>query len=163
MWLTGKLAPDLKTIADFRRDNAAAIKTACQRFVAVCRALGLVGGSVVAINGSKFRAANTHGKNFTKAKLVRRRAQVEESIERYLAEIEVADREETNIATARIERLTERLASLRGRLGELDEIGRRLETMPDGQISLTDADARAMSTATDPCGVVGYNLQAAVA
>jgi transposase len=162
MWLTGKLAPDFKTIADFRRDNAEAIKTACQRFVSVCRALGLVGGGLVAIDGSKFRAVNTHGKNFTKAKLARRRTQVEESIERYLAELEIADREEANVAPARIERLTERLASLRGRLGELEEIGRRLETAPDGQLSLTDTDARAMSTATDPRGVVGYNLQAAV-
>lgn len=98
---------------------------------------------------------NTHGKNFTKAKLARRKTQVEESIERYLAELEAADRQEANIAPTRIERLTERLASLRGRLGELEEIGRRLETAPDGQLSLTDADARAMSTATDPRGVVG--------
>jgi transposase len=115
MWLTGKLVPDFKTIADFRRDNAGAIQIACQRFVAICRALGLVGGGMVAIDGSRLRAVNTHEKNYTKGKLVRRKAHVEESIARYLAQLEEADR---------AEHLTERLALLRGRLGELEEIGR---------------------------------------
>jgi len=162
MWLTGTLVPDFKTIADFRRDNAEAIRAACQRFVAVCRALGLVGGSVVAIDGSRLRAVNTHGKNYTKGKLARRKAQIEESIERYLAELDAADRAETGPARPRIERLTERLASLRGRFLELEEIGRQLESAPDGQISLSDPDARAMATATDHRGVVGYNVQVAV-
>ena len=82
MWLTGKLAPDFKTIADFRHDNAGAIQIACQRFVAICRALGLVGGGMVAIDGSRLRAVNTHEKNYTKGKLARRKAHVEESIAR---------------------------------------------------------------------------------
>ncbi|MBE7183823.1 MAG: IS1182 family transposase [Methylobacterium mesophilicum] len=162
MWLVGKLVPDFKTIADFRRDNAGAIQVACQRFVAVCRALGLVSGSVVAIDGSRLRAVNTHEKNYTLGKLARRKARVEESIARYLVELEEADRAETGPATPRIEHLAERLASLRGRLGELEAIGRRLEASPDGQLSLTDPDARAMATGSDHRGVVGYNVQAAV-
>ena len=162
MWLTGKLAPDFKTIADFRHNNALAIKQACQRFIAVCRALGLVGGSVVAIDGSKFRAVNTHERNFTKAKLARRKAHVEESIEQYMANLDAADRADAAPPAAKMERLKERLALLRGRLVELEEIGRQLETAPDGQLSLTDADARAMATANDRRGVVGYNMQTAV-
>ena len=116
MWLTGKLAPDFKTIADFRHDNASAIQIACQRFVAICGALGLVGGGMVAIDGSRLRAVNTHEKNYTKGKLARRKGHVEESIARYLAELEEADSAETGPATPRIEHLTERLASRRGRL-----------------------------------------------
>jgi transposase len=127
MWLTGKLVPDFKTIADFRHDNTSAIQIACQRFVAVCRALGLVGGGMVAIDGSRLRAVNTHEKNYTKGKLARRKAHVEESIARYLAELEETDSAETGPATQRIAHLTERLASLRGRLGELEAIGRQLE------------------------------------
>lgn len=162
MWLIGKLAPDFKTIADFRHDNASAIQIACQRFVAVCRALGLVGGGMVAIDGSRLRAVNTHEKNYTKGKLARRKAHVEESIARYLAELEEADSVETGAATPRIDHLTVRLAALRGRLGELEEIGWQLEASPDQQISLTDPDARAMATGGDHRGVVGYNVQAAV-
>jgi hypothetical protein len=105
---------------------------------------------------------NTHEKNYTKGKLARRRAHVEESIARYLAELEEADSAEAGPATPRIEHLTERLASLRGRLGELEEIGRQLQAAPDEQISLTDPDARAMATGSDHRGVVGYNVQAAV-
>lgn len=107
MWLVGKLVSDFKTIADFRHDNASAIQIACQRFVAVCRALGLVGGGVVALDGSRLRAVNTHEKNYTKGKLARRKAHVEESIARYLAELEEADSVETGPATPRIERLTD--------------------------------------------------------
>lgn len=162
MWLVGELVPDFKTIADFRHDNPLAIQIACQRFVAICRALGLVGGGMVAIDGSRLRAVNTHEKNYTKGKLARRKAHVEESIARYLAELEQADSAETGPATPRIDHLTERLAALRGRLGELEEIGQRLEASPDQQISLTDPDARAMATGSDHRGVVGYNVQAAV-
>jgi hypothetical protein len=162
MWLTGKLVRDFKTIADFRHDNTGAIQVAGQRFVGICRALSLVGGGMVAIDGSRLRAVNTHEKNYTKGKLARRKTHVEESIARYLAEFEEADSAETGPATPRIEHLTERLASLRGRLGELEEIGRQLQAAPDEQISLTDPDARAMATGSDHRGVVGYNVQAAV-
>lgn len=117
---------------------------------------------MVAIDGSRLRAVNTHERNYTKGKLARRKAHVEENIARYLAELEEADSAETGPATPRIEHLTKRLASLRGRLGELEEIGRQLQAAPDEQISLTDPDARAMASGSDHRGVVGYNVQAAV-
>ena len=162
MWLTGKLAPDFKTIADFRRDNAEAIKSACRQFIAVCRSLGLLAGSVVAVYGSKFRAINTHERNYTRAKLARRMAEVEASIATYMAALDAGDRAEADAAPPAKERLADKLAALRKRMAELKAVGERLETVPDGQISLTDPDARAMATAGERRGVIGYNVQAAV-
>jgi transposase len=94
IWLLGRLAPDFKTIADFRRDNCAAIHASCRRFVLLCRSMGLFSDSLVAIDGSKFKAVNSRDKNFTPAKLRARIAQVEESIARYMAAIDTADRQE---------------------------------------------------------------------
>jgi len=162
MWLTGKLAPDFKTIADFRRDNAEPIKLACQQFIAVCRSLGLLAGSVVAIDGSKFRAINTHERNYTRAKLARRMAEVEANIVHYMAALDVGDRAEADATPPTKERLADKLVALRKRMAELKAVGERLEAASDGQISLTDPDARAMATAAERRGVVGYNVQAAV-
>ncbi len=86
MWLTGRLAPDHKTIADFRKDNGAAIRKVCSRFVAVCRQLNLFAEASVAIDGSKFKAVNNRDRNFTRAKMKRRLAQIEKSVGRYLCE-----------------------------------------------------------------------------
>jgi len=94
MWLTGRLAPDHKTIADFRKDNGRAIRQVCARFVALCGALGLLTGTSVAIDGSKFKAVNNRDKNFTRAKMERRLAQIEESVTRYLQQLDSADRQE---------------------------------------------------------------------
>jgi len=84
MWLTGRLVPDHKTIADFRKDNGGAIRKICTRFVALCREMGLSSAASVAIDGSKFKAVNNRDRNFTRAKMERRRAQIEESVARYL-------------------------------------------------------------------------------
>ena len=84
MWLLGRLVPDHKTIADFRKDNGKAIRKVCARFVALCRTMGLLQGASVAIDGSKFKAVNNRDRNFTRAKMERRRTQIEESIDRYL-------------------------------------------------------------------------------
>ena len=84
MWLTGRLAPDHKTIADFRKDNGRAIRQVCARFVVLCRMMGLLAHASVAIDGSKFKAVNNRDKNFTRAKMERRMAQIEESVARYL-------------------------------------------------------------------------------
>jgi transposase len=92
MWLTGRLAPDFKTIADFRKDNGEAIRLVCREFVMLCRKLNLFADAFVAIDGSKFKAVNARDKNFTKAKLARRLQQIDESIERYLGQIASADR-----------------------------------------------------------------------
>jgi transposase len=100
MWLTGRLAPDHKTIADFRRDNGPAIRKVCARFVALCRAIGLLTTASVAIDGSKFKAVNNRDKNFTRAKMERRLAQIEESVARYLSQLDTADRQEPSEALA---------------------------------------------------------------
>jgi transposase len=92
MWLVGRLAPDFKTIADFRRDNGTGIRNVCRRFVAVCRDLKLFTQALIAVDGSKFKAVNTRDKNFTAAKIDKRQQQIEESIRRYLAALDTADR-----------------------------------------------------------------------
>src|SRR5271169_6405336 len=113
MWLTGRLAPDFKTIADFRKDNGPAIRAACRQFIALCRRLDLFAHAVAAIDGSKFKAVNTRDKNFTRASIKRRMEQVEASIERYMAALETADRQEGELAETKSVRLKEKLASLR--------------------------------------------------
>jgi transposase len=162
MWLTGRLAPDFKTIADFRRHNGEAIQATCRRFVGLCRQFGLLAGGVIAVDGSRFRAVNTRDKNFTPGAIRRRIEQVEASISRYLAALDTADRQEDDVAEWRTARLKERLSSLRERMRELQEMESAVETAPDRQISLTDPDARAMATNGKGTGLVGYNVQAAV-
>ena len=162
MWLTGKLAPDFKTIADFRRDNGEAIRGACKQFVVLCRQVGLIAGGMVAVDGSRFKAVNTRDKNYTPAAIRLRLAQVEASIERYLDKLDTADRQEVDVAEIRTARLNERIEALRRQMRELQSMAREVETAPDRQISLTDPDARAMATNGKGTGLVGYNLQAAV-
>ena len=162
MWLTGRLAPDFKTIADFRKDNGPAIRAACRRFVELCRKLELFTLQVAAIDGSKFKAVNARDRNFTRAKLKKRIDQVEASIERYLAALETADRQEGELAKAKSERLAEKIARLRDRMAALEALGPALEAAPDQQLSLTDPDARAMATSGRGSGIVGYNVQIAV-
>ena len=116
MWLTGRLAPDFKTIADFRKDNGPAIRATCRRFVEMCRRLNLFAHAVAAIDGSKFKAVNARDKNFTRAKLQKRMDQVETSIERYLSAPETADRQEGELAESKSARLKDKIASLRDQM-----------------------------------------------
>ncbi len=162
MWLTGRLAPDLKTIADFRKDNGEAIRLVCREFVMLCRKLELFTEAFVAIDGSKFKAVNNRDRNFTKAKLKRRLQQIDESIERYLGQIASADRQETAQAKARSERLEDKIATLKQEMARLKKLEVRLLEAPDQQISLTDPDARSMATSGRGTGMVGYNVQLAV-
>jgi hypothetical protein len=105
MWLTGRLAPDFKTIADFRRDNGPAIRATCRQFIALCRQLDLFAEAIVAIDGSRFKAVNTRDKNFTRASIKRRMEQVEASIDRYLSALATADRHDSEIAQQKSVRL----------------------------------------------------------
>ncbi len=162
MWLTGRLAPDFKTIADFRRNNGSAIQAACAQFVVLCRHLGLLTGGVVALDGSRFKASNTRDKNFTPGAIQRRIEQVEAGIARYLAALDTADRQEDEVAQIRTTRLAERLDALRARMRALQAMAVAVEVAPDRQISLTDPDARAMATNGKGTGLVGYNVQVAV-
>ena len=162
MWLTGRLAPDFKTIADFRRDNGEAIRLVCREFVMLCRKLALFTDAFVAIDGSKFKAVNNRDRNFTKAKLKRRLAQIDESIERYLGQIASADRQEAAVAKAKAERLEDKIATLKQEMARLKKLEVRMLEAPDQQISLTDPDARSMATSGRGTGMVGYNVQTAV-
>ena len=162
MWLTQRLAPDFKTIADFRKDNGPAIRGACQQFVALCRKLDLFAHAVAAIDGSKFKAVNTRDKNFTRASIQRRMEQVEASIERYMSLLETADRREGELAQAKSVRLKDKIAALKEQMKAFKALEVEVHAAPDQQISLTDPDARAMATNGKGTGVVGYNVQTAV-
>ena len=163
MWLLGRLVPDHKTIADFRKDNGAALRKVCARFVEVCRQMGLLATTTVAIDGSKFKAVNNRDKNFTRAKVERRRAQLEESVARYLSQLDTSDRHEPTEALAiKTTRLKEKLAKLQEEIGKLATYEKRMLASPDEQISLTDPDSRSMATSGRGSGVVGYNVQVAV-
>jgi transposase len=163
MWLTGRRAPDHKTIANFRKDNGSAIRQVCAQFVILCRQMGLLSTASVAIDGSKFKAVNNRDKNFTRAKVERRRAQIEESVARYLQQLDTADRHEPSEAlAARTTRLKEKIARLEQEMQRLADLEAKMLASPDQQISLTDPDARSMATSGRGSGVVGYNVQVAV-
>jgi len=162
MWLTGRLAPDFKTIADFRRDNGAGIRNVCRRFIELCRDLKLFSEALVAIDGSKFKAVNSRDRNFTPGKIDKRQQQIEESIQRYLKALETADRTQPAELEAKTDRLQEKIKRLRRQMRELDGIKEELASEPDGQLSLTDPDARSMTSHGKGTGIVGYNVQAAV-
>ena len=161
MWLTGCLTPDFKTIADFRKDNGAAIRKVCREFVAVCGRVGLLTASTVAIDGSKFKAVNSRDRNFTKAKVAKRLEQIEASIERYLSELETADRQPSTPEIKRT-RLKDKVGRLKQEIERMKAIEAQLEKAEDTQISLTDPDARSMQGTGKATGTVGYNVQSAV-
>jgi transposase len=162
MWLTGRLAPAFKTIADFRKDNSKAIQKVCREFVLICRKLELFTDAFVAIDGSKFKAVNNRDRNFTKAKMKRRLQQIDESIARYLGQIASADRQESAIAEPKTRRLDEKIKTLKEEMARLKKLEVRMLAAPDEQISLTDPDARSMATSGRGTGMVGYNVQTAV-
>jgi len=163
MWLTGRLAPDHKTIADFRKDNGPAIRQVCARFVELCRRLGLFAQASVAVDGSKFKAVNNRDRNFTVAKMQRRMEQLEKSVERYLDQLDSADRQEpSEVQASKIAHLTEKLAKLKEEMARLRALEGEMLAAPDRQVSLTDPDSRSMATSGRGSGVVGYNVQTAV-
>jgi len=163
IWLTGRLAPDHKTIADFRRDNGSAIRKTCAQFVELCHRIGVLKGDCVAIDGSKFKAVNNRDKNFTKGKIASRTAHLIASIERYLDEMVRIDRqEEGEVRAEKIANLAQRCERIRQEIERLVDMGEALRESPDRQISLTDPDSRSMATSAKGSGFVGYNAQAAV-
>ena len=162
MWLTGRLAPDFKTIADFRRDNGEAIRKVCREFVELSRQLGLFGEAMVAIDGSKFKAVNNRDRNFTPHKVKARLKQLEESIGRYLNDLDRADREPSVVPPERVGHLKEKIGKVKEQVRKLRRVEKQLEEAPDGQVSLTDPDARSMATSGRGTGIVGYNVQTVV-
>jgi transposase len=163
IWLVQRLTPDDKTIADFRKDNGPAIRRVCARFIDLCRQMGLLTKASVAIDGSKFKAVNTRDKNFTRNKVERRRQQLEESVQRYLAQLDTADLQEpSETLAAKTTHLKEKLAKLASEMQKLEAYEKEMLASPDQQISLTDPDSRSMATSGRGSGVVGYNVQVAV-
>ena len=160
MWLTGRLIPDFKTIANFRKENSKAIRGVCRQFVMLCQQLGLFGENLVAIDGSKFKAVNNRDRNFTSAKLKRRMEEIESSINRYLTALDETDQQEPSVAQPKAARLQEKIDKLKAQMKELHVIETQLNESPDKQVSLTDPDARSMMTRGT--GIVGYNVQTAV-
>jgi transposase len=160
MWLTGRLMPDFKTIANFRKDNSKGIRGVCRQFVVLCQQLGLFEENLIAIDGSKFKAVNNRDRNFTSAKLKRRMEEIESSINRYLTALDAADRKVPTASVLDATRLEEKIAKLKTQMKELLVIEVQLNESPDKQVSLTDPDARSMKTRGN--GIVGYNVQTAV-
>jgi transposase len=163
MWLTGRLTPDHKTIADFRKDSGPAIKQVCVQFIELCRLMGLLTTASVAIDGSKFKAVNTRDKNFTRGKVERRHAQLEKSVARYLAQLDTADLQEPSEELAvKTAHLKEKLVKLESEMQRLAAMEKLMLASPDQQVSLTDPDSRSMATSGRGSGVIGYNVQVAV-
>jgi transposase len=162
IWLTGKLSPDFKTIADFRKDNGQAIRQVCREFVLLCRNMDLFTDALVAIDGSKFKAVNGRDRNFTKHKLKARMQQLEESIARYLSDLDRADRDPSTVTEARVEHLKEKVETVKAQMQRLKGPDEQMAEAPDEQISLTDPDARSMATSARGSEVVGYNVQTVV-
>lgn len=162
MWLTGRLMPDFKTIADFRSDNGMAIRSVCRQFILLCQRLDLFADGEVAIDGSKFKAVNNRDKNFTDHKLKARIEQLEENIARYMEELDRADRQPALVNLSRVTHIKEKIALLKERIDGFHALNKQLQEAPDQQISLTDPDARSMATSGRGSGMVGYNVQTAV-
>ena len=166
IWLTGRLKPDFKTIADFRRNNGPAIRRVCREFFALCRGLSLLDSDLVAIDGSRFKAVNAKAKSFTREKLRRKLGEIDAAIEKYLAEVERADEalDKTGwtIPTERLTRTVRKLAHLKKESDRLRGVERRMDETGETQVSLSDPDARAMATTARMPRVVGYNVQTAV-
>jgi BMFP domain-containing protein YqiC len=162
MWLIRRLTPAFETIANFRRDNGPAIGAVCSQFVVLYRKLGLFTVAVVVIDGSKFKAVNNRDKNFTVHRVEARIEQVDASITRYLAALDRADREESDVPGAKVTRLKDKIAGLHRQMQDLKAMAKRAEAAPDQQVSLTDPDARSMATSGRGTGMVGYNVQVAI-
>jgi transposase len=163
MWLLGRLAPDFKTIADFRKDNGAAIKRGCAQFIALCRRMGLLGEGQRGGRRQQILSTTATRNFFTRAKVEKRRTQLEQSVARYLSQLDTADRQEPS-ETVELKKanLKEKLEKLQSEMAKLEAIERQVEASPDKQISLTDPDSRSMATSGRGSGVVGYNVQTTV-
>lgn len=142
MWLTGRLSPDHKTIADFRKNNGKAIKKVCKEFALLCRRLNLFTEAIVAVDGCKFKAVNSYDRNFSQTKVKSRINQLEKSIERYLGELESADCVGGSGNSLKKERLKEKRKTVRAEVQRIQKIEEEVEASPDKQVSLTDPNSR---------------------
>lgn len=162
IWLTGRLSPDFKTIADFRKDNGKAIQKVCGQFVELCKQMDMFEQSNIVIDGSKFKAVNSRDNNYTEGKIKARIAQTEKRVTRYLEELDRADRQPETAPKVRITHLTKRLKAAKALLKRLADIDEQIKENPNSQISMTDPDARSIATSGKGTAIVGYNVQSAV-
>jgi transposase/ElaB/YqjD/DUF883 family membrane-anchored ribosome-binding protein len=162
MWLLKRLTPDFKTIADFRRDNRQAVRQVCRQFTFFCRQLDLFGGEIIAIDGSKFKAQNSKGRNFTHKKLKRQIKELEKKIDKYLEELDQADEQEKDVPKPSAHELREKIEAIKRRRARLGAIQDELKESDQTQISLTDPDSRSMPVGGGEATVVGYNVQLSV-
>ena len=166
IWLMGRLKPDFKTIADFRRDNGTAIREVCRQFIALCRDIDLLDANLVAIDGSKFKAVNAEAKGYTGENLRRRLGEIDAAIDRYMGELdrtdEVLAKTGMHPVEALLSRVVKKIAHYRKEARTLRAIGQRTDSTGETQVSLTDPDCRAMATTSNQPRVVGYNVQNAV-
>ncbi len=166
IWLTGRLKPDFKTIADFRKDNGPAIRKVCQQFVALCRDIKLLDSDIVAIDGSRFKAINSKAKSYTRGKLKQKLGEIDKAIERYLMELDRADealtKTSSTVPTSQITRVNRKLAHLQKEAERYRSIEDRMDKTGETQVSLSDPDAKSMTTTPRMPKVVGYNVQTAV-
>jgi transposase len=163
IWLMRKLRPDFKTIADFRKDNAEAFRAVVREFTVICRELDLFGGELIAVDGTKVKAQNAPDKNFSRGKLQKSLAQVEQRLSEYLQALDHADAQESGplpAAQPTAEQLQQKIATLRSKKQTVEERLQQLEASGESQVSLTDPDSRAMGKGTR--SLVGYNVQATV-
>ena len=160
MWLLRGLRPDFKTIADFRRDHAEALKGVCREFILLCKRLDLFGGELLAIDGSKFRAVNARDRSYTAARLAKLQGDIERTIARYLRELERQDEAEAGTERLSADALREKIAALQQRRARYQDIQQELVASGETALSLTDADSRPMMSGgrIEIC----YNVQTAV-
>ena len=162
VWLLGKLTPDFKTIADFRKDNRKAIRQVCRAFVLLCRDLHLFGGELVAIDGSKFKASNNRARNVTQRQLKRQLKDLDQKIDTYLHDLDDSDESEPDTPKLTAQELQEKIEALKARRGQLLEVSQEMEDAGQTQISLTDPDSRSMPSGGGQVTDVSYNVQVAV-
>lgn len=160
MWLMRKLTPDHKTIADFRKDNLEPIKRVCRQFLEICKEMDLFGGELIAVDGSKFRAASSKEHSYNREKLERARKRVDQEIEDYMRELEEGDEQEKDVRSITAQQLKDKIDKLQRRQQKYDEIEEQINKSADGQVSLTDPDSRLMKSRQGTHA--GYNVQAAI-
>jgi transposase len=160
MWLMGRLTPDHKTIADFRKDNLEAIKEVWREFSKLCKQMGLYGGELIAVDGSKFRASNSRERNFTKKELDKLISRIDQRIDKYIAELDEGDEREAEVKSPTAEELKEKIEALKNRKQTHQQRREKLNQSGETQISLTDSDSRLMKTREG--SNVCYNVQMAV-
>lgn len=160
MWLLRRLAPDFKTIADFRRDNGRALREVCRQFTLLCREMQLFGGHLVAIDGSRFQAVNSKRRNYSARKLRQAIREADAAIDQYLKALDDGDRDEPDEPAPNAQELQEKIEKLRRRKAEDQAKLRAMRRRGEQQVSLTDPDSRRMSHGRG--STVGYNVQTAV-